>query len=129
MKMKTQINNNIDVIEKNGKEYKIAITGIYEIEAMQDLPPHRFVTASGFLCPLGEAIFGVTLKECKSGEMATIQISGIALVETAGKILSRTDVRAYDDNTGRAIFRAYAEPIIHPLDITDAAGDFIRIKL
>lgn len=103
----------------------VLTTSIHATTAWQ---ANRFINYGGQQAAAGEAVLGVSADEADQGDIAAVDVLGIAVVETAGAV-AQGDVLAADaqglavKQTGNAVAAG------HALDAATAAGDTIRIVL
>jgi uncharacterized protein DUF2190 len=112
------------------KAYQLGPLGT--IVAAEALYNNRFVDCLGTTV-VDLKCAGVTLFDVADGESATIQMSGIAVVESGGAVTAGNHVSA--DSSGRAVALTIDNVNDIPknngvaLDAATAAGEFIRVRL
>lgn len=112
------------------KSYQLGPLGT--IEAGEALTKHRFVDFEG-KHTVDVKCSGVSLFDVSSGDQATIQMSGIAVVESGGTITAGNHVSS--DANGKAVALTIDNVDDIPknngvaLDAATAAGEFIRVRL
>jgi hypothetical protein len=95
------------------------------IMATAALARFRFTGFTGATCAAGAKALGVAETEADSGEAASVNVSGILLVEAGAAIAVEAEVQS--DGSGRAITLAAGKSNGFALDAAAAAGDIIRI--
>lgn len=90
--------------------------------------PNRLINFAGKQAENGEAVLGVSVYEADTGDLAAVDVSGIALVEAGAAIAAGAAVSAGTQGlaiaqTGTAKFVGTA------LDAATAAGEVIRVFL
>lgn len=107
---------------------------ICTVGATEALTKRRFVDATGKHTADVPAI-GVTLFDTDSGDNATVQTEGIAVVEAAGAITAGTHHFVSQDANGKAVALAIsaAADVVKicgtPLTSATTDGDLILVKL
>ncbi|WP_066569580.1 capsid cement protein [Snodgrassella sp. CFCC 13594] len=90
--------------------------------------PSRFVNYAGAQASAGDAVLGVSAYAADQGDMAAVDVVGIAIVEAAGAIASGDSVAA--DAQGLAIkLGGSGIAAGRALDAASSAGETIRILL
>ena len=90
--------------------------------------PSRLVSFAGKQAENGEAVLGVSVYEADTGDLAAVDVSGIALVEAGAVIAAGAAVAA--GTQGLAIAQTgTAKTAGTAIDAATAAGDVIRILL
>jgi hypothetical protein len=112
------------------KSYQLGPKGT--IVAGEALTKNRFVDCLGTTV-VDLKCAGVTLFDVASGETATIQMSGIAVVESGGAITAGNHVSADADGKAVALTIDNVDDIPKnngvALDTAAGAGEFIRVRL
>lgn len=78
------------------------------IKAPTDIPKGRFLRADGTLAGLGEPCLGVSRFNAKEGEHLTVDVLGVAVVESAGSFPKGTYVQSASD--GRCLAWWFGSP-------------------
>ena len=90
--------------------------------------PNRLVSFAGKQAENGEAVFGVSIYEADTGDLAAVGVIGIALVEAGAAITAGAAIAA--GTQGLAIAQTGTAKIAGTaLDAATAAGEIIRVKL
>lgn len=96
------------------------ILGTSSIQAMADLPRHRFIGFDGYLCAADAKARGVSAVDTKIGQMCPINISGEVLVESGGAITAGAAVAS--NAIGQAV-AATAFSVTVPAGATTVSSD------
>ena len=90
--------------------------------------PNRLVSFAGKQAENGEAVLGVSVYEADTGDLAAVDVSGIALVEAGAAIAACAAVSA--GTQGLAITQVSPAKFVGTaIDAATAAGDVIRVLL
>ncbi|MGE1004208.1 capsid cement protein [Ralstonia solanacearum] len=95
------------------------------ITATAALARFRFVGLTGAVCAAAAKALGTAETTADIGEQASVNVSGILLVEAAAVIAAGAEVES--DANGKAITKAAGISNGFALDAAAAAGDVIRI--
>lgn len=87
----------------------------------------RFVSVAGVYSSISTAPLGVLNAVVDSGEMASLIVSGIALMEAGGSITAGVDVTA--GTNGKVITNVDGKVAGIAIDTASTDGDIIRVKL
>ncbi|TNE35953.1 DUF2190 family protein [bacterium] len=97
------------------------------IKANEDLPANRFVDYSGYLSiPTGNAL-GATEIAWNSGDIASIIIEGIVIIETANSFTVGDDVCT--GTGGKATTQSGTDPVVGKALDTVSSGAYLRVLL
>lgn len=97
------------------------------IKANEDLPVNRFVTYDGHQCGASELALGATELSWNSGDIASIIIEGIAIIESADNFVPGDDVCTGID--GKAVTQSADNPVVgKALDVV-SSGEYLRVLL
>lgn len=97
------------------------------VKAAGKIVANRFVTFSAKQAKANEAVLGVAPYDTDEGDVAAVDVLGIALVEAGGEIAAGAEVDA--DAQGCAVTHASGKVAGTALTAAAAAGDVIRVLL